>query len=316
MNATIIIPTYNRSELLRKTLDGISRQTELAFIKEVIVVSDGSTDSTRDVAEQFSGRLPIRVLEQARRGVSRARNYGMREAKSDVVLFLDDDIVPGPRLVAEHARFHEEMPRLEAVQMGYVTWHPDVTVTPFMRWYGEYGGLCAFSLLKENQEVDPRYLYTCNVSFKTEFIRANNGFTEGLCVLEDHELAYRLAKKGMKFFFNRAAIGYHNQSFTFEQACERLRRFSVGLDAFMSTEAGQKMAQKRGRIVVRSVEAGARFAVKLMSPLKPLIDSNLAMPRPFYRLFYWYYGSYLSFWSQVSVPLDTRDLGGKVRASG
>jgi glycosyltransferase involved in cell wall biosynthesis len=303
MNITIIIPTYNRSELLGKTLEGIGQQTESACIKEVIVVSDGSTDATREAAERFSGRLPLRVLEQARLGVSRARNYGLREAKSEVVLFLDDDIVPGPRLVAEHAKFHQEMPCLEAVLMGYVTWHPDVTVTPFMRWFGEYGGLCAFSLLKENQRADPRYLYTCNASFKTEFLRANHGFTEGLSVLEDHELAYRLAKRGMLFFFRRSAIGYHNQSFTFEQACERLRRFSVGLETFLSTEAGQKMAQKKGRVAVRSMEAAARFAVKLVSPLRPLIDSNLPMPNWLYRLFYWYYGTYLSYWSRVPASV-------------
>ena len=303
MNIAVIIPTYNRSELLRRTLEGLSRQTELAIIQEVIVVSDGSSDATREAAEQFSGRLPVRVLEQGRLGVSRARNYGIREAESDVVLFLDDDVVPGPHLVAEHAKFHREMRGLEAVLMGYVTWHPDMQVTPFMRWYGEFGGLYGFSLLKENQEVDPRYLYTCNVSFKTEFIRANDGFTESLSVLEDHELAYRLAKKGMTFFFSRAAIGYHYQSFTFEKACERLRRYSVGLDAFLSTEAGRKMAQKRGRVGVRALEALARFVARLASPLKTLVDSNVPMPNSMYRLFYWYYGTDLSFWGRVSAPV-------------
>jgi glycosyltransferase involved in cell wall biosynthesis len=316
MDITVIIPTHNRCELLRKTLDGLSRQTGSASVKEVIVVSDGSTDSTTDIAQQFSTRLPIRVLEQPRSGVSRARNYGIREAKSDVVLFLDDDVVPGPQLISEHAEFHKDMPSLEAVLMGYVTWHPDVAVTPFMRWYGEYGGLFAFTLLKENQEVDPRYLYTCNVSFKTEFVRANHGFKESLVVFEDHELAYRLAARGMVFFFRQAATGYHNQSFTFEQACERLRRYSVGLDAFLSTEAGQKMARKKRRVVVRTIETGAKLAAKILSPLKPLIDSSLPLPNPLYRLFYWYYGTHLSFWSRASAPIITDGSRDQARAKG
>jgi glycosyltransferase involved in cell wall biosynthesis len=316
MNITVVIPTYNRRALLRKTLEGLSQQTGVASMEEVIVVSDGSTDGTREAAEQFSTRLPIRVLEQERSGVSRARNHGMREVKSDVVLFLDDDVVPGPQLVSEHAAFHKEMPRLESVLMGYVTWHPDLAVTHFMRWYGEYGALFGFSLLNEDKEVNPRYLYTCNVSFKTEFIRANDGFNESLIVLEDHELAYRLAERGMRFFFRRAAIGYHNQSFTFDQACERLRHYSVGLDAFLSTEAGQKMAEKRGQIAVRTLEAVARLAARVVSPLKPLIDSDIQLPKPLYRLFYWYYGTHLSFWSRVSAPILTSGSRDQARVKG
>jgi glycosyltransferase involved in cell wall biosynthesis len=316
MSITVIIPTYNRCDLLRKTLDGLSRQTELVAIKEVIVVNDGSTDGTRDAAEQFSKRLPIRVLEQSQSGVSRARNYGIREAQSDVVLFLDDDVIPGPHLVSEHAAFHNEMRTLEAVLMGYVTWHPEIRVTPFMRWYGEYGALFGFGRLKENQEVDPRYLYTCNISFKTEFLRANDGFNDDLIVLEDHELAYRLAQKGMRFFFRRAATGYHHQSFTFKQACERLSRYSAGLQAFLSTGAGQKMAQKRAKVSFRTIEAVAKLAAKAAFPLKPLVDSDFPLPSPFYRLFYWYYGTHLSFWSRVSAPIDTSGSRDQARAKG
>jgi glycosyltransferase involved in cell wall biosynthesis len=316
MDISVIIPTYNRCELLRKTLEGITRQSALASIHEVIVISDGSTDATIEAAGQFSALIPIRFLEQPRSGVSRARNYGIREAQSDVVLFLDDDVIPGPRLIAEHAAFHREMPNLEAVLMGYVTWHPEIHVTPFMRWYGEHGGLFGFGRLKEAQEVDPRYLYTCNVSFKTEFLRANNGFNESLIVLEDHELAYRLAHKGMRFFFRRAATGYHYQSFTLEQACERLRRYSTGLDAFLSTGAGEEMAHKKARVTFRAMEAVAKLAAKVASPLKPLVDSDFPLPHPLYRLFYWYYGTHLSFWSSVSAPVPNSGSRDQARAKG
>lgn len=305
MNLSVIIPTYNRSGLLRKTLEGLTRQTALASIQEVIVINDGSTDATSEAARQFSTLIPVRLLEQSRSGVSRARNYGIREAKSDVVLFLDDDVIPGPHLVSEHAAFHNEMKNLEAVLMGYVTWHPEIRVTPFMRWYGEYGALFGFGRLNENREVDPCYLYTCNISFKTEFLRANDGFNDDLIVLEDHELAYRLAQKGMRFFFRRAATGYHHQSFTFEQACERLRRYSAGLQAFLSTGAGQTMAQKRAKVSFRTMEALAKLVAKAAFPLKPLVDSDFPLPHALYRLFYWYYGTHLSFWSQVPAPIAT-----------
>jgi hypothetical protein len=215
---------------------------------------------------------------------------------------LDDDVVPSHQLVGEHLRFHREQTALESVLLGYVTWLPEVKSTPFMRWYGEFGGLFGFSLLKDDQAGDPRYLYTCNLSFKTDFLRANGGFNESLSVLEDNELGHRLAQRGMKMHFRRTALGYHNQSFTFDQACRRLERYSNGLEAFCLTEAGQALIKRRARLTFRLADAGVKMAVPLLSPFRPLLDSKVKLPNAIYRLFYWYYGSYCAFWSRAMQP--------------
>jgi glycosyltransferase involved in cell wall biosynthesis len=299
MDITVIIPTCCRSELLRRTLQGFCELTEDGFLWEVIVVSDGSDDLTRQTAMEFEDHLPVRYLQQPKRGVSSARNLGLREARSQVVLFVDDDVVPSPQLIGEHLRFHRKQAELESVLLGYVTWLPEVESSPFMRWYGEFGGLFGFSLLKDDQLGDPRYLYTCNLSFKTEFLGASGGFNESLSVLEDHELGYRLAQCGMKMYFRRNALGYHNQSFTFEEACRRLERYSKGLDAFCLTEAGQALIKRRARLPYRLAATAAKMVVPLLSPFRPLLDSNIKLPNAIYRLFYWYYGTYRAFWSRA-----------------
>jgi glycosyltransferase involved in cell wall biosynthesis len=304
MDITIIVPTHNRSELLKKTLDGFCEQAADELVWELIIVSDGSTDSTSQTVMGFQDRLPLKYLWQAKRGVSSARNRGLREARSPIVLFLDDDVIPSPNLLAEHVRFHKEHPAVESALLGYITWYPDVVCTPFMRWYGEFGGLFGFSLLKNDQIGDPRYLYTCNISFKTDFLRSNNGFNEALSVLEDYELGYRLTRCGMKMYFRRSALGYHNQSFTFDQACRRLERYSSGLTAFYLTEAGQAMLKRRAKLLFRAANATVKIVGPALFPFKPLLDSRIILPNVIYRLFYWYYGSHRAFWSR-HVPRET-----------
>jgi glycosyltransferase involved in cell wall biosynthesis len=300
MDIAVIIPTYNRSELLKRTLQGFCEQTANKLQWELIIVSDGSTDSTRQTVMGFENRLPLRYLHQPKSGVSSARNLGLRETRSPIVIFLDDDVIPSPQLISEHARFHRERAELEAVLLGYVTWFPELAISPFMRWYGEFGGLFGFSLLKNDQEGDPRYLYSCNLSCKTDFLRANGGFNESLSVLEDHELSYRLTQRGLRMYFRRSALGHHNQSFTFDQACRRLERYSGGLEAFCLTDAGQAMLRRRARLPFRLAETSIKMIVPVLSPFRQLLDSGIRLPNSIYRMFYWYYGTHRAFWSHAA----------------
>jgi glycosyltransferase involved in cell wall biosynthesis len=300
---SVIVPTFARPELLCRTLEGFCRQRDLNALAEVIVVSDGFDDGAATIARSFSDYLPIHFLDQPKRGVSSARNRGIASAKSPIVLLVDDDVVPGPDLIGEHVRFHEEREEESSALLGYVTWHPDVHCSHFMRWYGEYGALFGYSLLEDNQEVDPRFFYSCNISMKRNFVTKHGAFNERLTVLEDNELGFRLARQGLQLFFRKSAMAYHYQSFTFRQACDRLERYSSGLNAFLATAAGRALAKERRGLSFRSAEIAVRICAPLLRPLTSLIDSNTKLPDAIYRLFYWNYGAYRSFWSRADGHL-------------
>jgi glycosyltransferase involved in cell wall biosynthesis len=85
---TVVIPLYNRERLIGETLDSVFGQRGCAP-GEVVVVDDGSTDSSADVAAQHSG--PVRVVRQANQGEGGARNTGLKEAVHEWVAFLDSD---------------------------------------------------------------------------------------------------------------------------------------------------------------------------------------------------------------------------------
>lgn len=91
---SVIIPIYNSSEYIRETINSI-----VCYINdsiEVICVDDGSTDDTLNILAEYSGYRNIKLLQQKHLGASKARNYGISEAKGKYILFFDsDDILNG-----------------------------------------------------------------------------------------------------------------------------------------------------------------------------------------------------------------------------
>lgn len=94
MKISVIIPVYNGSAFLAETLESVFAQTYAAH--EIIIVDDGSTDSSPDILKSFGGRLTF--IRQPNRGVAAARNVGLARATGDLVSFLDqDDLWPADR---------------------------------------------------------------------------------------------------------------------------------------------------------------------------------------------------------------------------
>jgi|SRR5208282_299961 glycosyltransferase involved in cell wall biosynthesis len=100
LNITVILCTYNRCQSLARALDSVAAQTFSESVEwEVLVVDNNSRDQTRDVAEDFCRRYPgrFRYLFEPRQGKSYALNAGIREARGDILAFLDDDVTVEPR---------------------------------------------------------------------------------------------------------------------------------------------------------------------------------------------------------------------------
>ena len=91
---SVVIPTYNRKQVLAKTLEALDGQTLDAGLFEVIVVDDGSSDGTGELVESFQGGFDLRCERCQNGGLAAARNRGLALATHDVVVFLDDDVVP------------------------------------------------------------------------------------------------------------------------------------------------------------------------------------------------------------------------------
>lgn len=105
---TVIIPTYQRERVLMDSIDHLLKlEPGPAEILVVDQTAEHEPDIERALAELESGEQ-IRWIRLAPPSITHAMNVGLKEASHDVVLFVDDDIIPGPELVAAHARAHAQ----------------------------------------------------------------------------------------------------------------------------------------------------------------------------------------------------------------
>jgi glucosyl-dolichyl phosphate glucuronosyltransferase len=89
---SVIIPTRNRSELLFKCLASLVNQSINRSIYEVIVVDNGLTDNTKAAVEEFSSKLNLLYCYEAEPGLHIGRHAGLRESKSEILSYIDDDV--------------------------------------------------------------------------------------------------------------------------------------------------------------------------------------------------------------------------------
>jgi len=290
MDVTICIPTFNRWMTLEKAIRAYFAQTEHKAIRELLVIDDGSRDSTPQIVDQLSREAPIhlRYFRQANRGPAAARNVGIREAKSDLILFTDDDIIPSRGLVSQHLEWHNRFRDESFAVLGHVEWSPEVSPTPFMRWYGS-AALFEFDRLRGRTEVEERYFYTCNVSVKTQLLRQSGGFDEDFKVAayEDIELGRRLGKLGMRLFYNKDAVAYHLQHFTFEDVCRRATKVEPAARVFRTKEVWVQDNHGAPNWLVSSLKARCKLVlIPALRPFKKLVDTRFPLPKTFYKVMF------------------------------
>jgi glycosyltransferase involved in cell wall biosynthesis len=294
---SIIIPTYNHRDVLRKTLAAYRSQSAHQAILEILVVDDGSIDGTESAVVQGAegSPVPIRHLRQDNRGQASARNRGICEARGEIALFGDDDMIPAGNLVSEHLAWHKRHPETSVGVLGHVAWSPEVHPTPFMKWLGLAGPLFDYQSLSRGMQVDCTHFYSNNISLKIEFLRENGTFDEDFRTYgyEDFELGYRLTKRGLRLLYNPDAIGYHYKYMSFADVCRRAELVEAAERVLRTKEAWVYLAERAARRQ-RSLKNPlrkllTRWLPPALAPLKPLLDTQIPLPWIVYRALYRYY---------------------------
>ena len=291
MSISVILPTYNRAEILRKALQGYAEQSCGQQVLEMLVVDDGSKDHTSAVVDEcrrlFS--TPLRYLWQENRGLAAARNHGIREARAELILFGDDDIIPSRHMVAEHIAWHSKHPEPNVGVLGYVTWAPEVRPTPFMVWSGLYGPQFHFGKFKPGEELDFWHAYFCNTSVKSRFLTDNGVFfseTFRQYGLEDTEMSFRLHQKGYRLLYNPDAFGYHYKYEKFDDTLRRIRESDASWQVFQRTEAGKYFTEMLRGQPIQTAKGITAVGKRLLRPFKetmipffrPLLDTHIPLP--------------------------------------
>lgn len=196
LEVSLVIPARNEAAHLGACLDAASRIVGRSGLREIIVVDDGSTDATPNIAR----RLGARVLSGHGRGVAAARNLGITHATGELVWFLDADCVPSLDALCQL------VPHLSDPAVAGVG--------------GSYGNMNEQSLLARliQEEIAARharmqrrvdFLATFNVLYRKQALQELGGFDERFFKGQDAELAFRLRRHGYLLNFEPRSIVRH-----------------------------------------------------------------------------------------------------------
>lgn len=258
---SIIVPSHNRVGLLREVLDALAGQIAGTPAFEVIVVADGCSDGTEGVVASYAAPYPIEIVRLPGQGPSRARNAGARAARSEFLLFLDDDVIPTPGLVAAHVAALREAPGRavlgpyppEPVPAG------DLFRLSIKRWWQAHFDNLA--------RPGHRYTYTDVLTGNLSMARATWDAVGGLDpqfshAREDLELGVRLLKMGAELHYAPDALGWHQEHLTASPSSAlRRARHEGQSDALMAIKHPDIAAALRVARMLR--RPGARRSRKI-----------------------------------------------------
>jgi glycosyltransferase involved in cell wall biosynthesis len=200
-DVSVVISTYNRSDMLPGALDSVLEQESEGARYEVIVVDNNSTDGTKEIIENYikRGHLNLRYLFEERQGVAYARNTGLTDARALIIAFTDDDVRVARDWIANIKKefaSHPEvyfvggkiLPKWPASPPAWLTqdhWWPLALLD-----YGDQ----PFYVSADK----PLCLPTANCAFRRELFERFGVFSPQFSGREDHEFLLRLWSEGVR----------------------------------------------------------------------------------------------------------------------
>lgn len=117
---SVVIPVYNSEKTIKQAIDSVLKQTAFNEIKEIIIVDDGSTDSSNDIIlDLIKKGQNIKLYIQENKGAAFARNIGMKEASGEFIAFLDADDLWLPQKIERQLQILDEHPEIVFLGTAY-----------------------------------------------------------------------------------------------------------------------------------------------------------------------------------------------------
>ena len=195
MNISVVIPSYNRKEFLKRSIDSAINQTKKPF--EIIVVDDGSTDGTETMIK--SDYDFVKFIKQKNKGVSAARNIGIKVSIGEWICFLDSDDEWKKDKLEKQINAMKSNPGYKFFHSNEIWIKNGIRINQKKK-HKKYGG-----------DIFDKCLDMCRISpssvmiDKTVFDEVGN-FNENLVVCEDYELWLRICDKYRVFFIDEPLI--------------------------------------------------------------------------------------------------------------
>lgn len=235
---SIIVPTRNRNSYLSHLLEKLLTIAEDPFIEEVLVINNGSTDSTMETIVFFqkkNQKIRFSVVEQP--GLLHCRNQGIKESRGEILCFLEDDTLPTDTWLSGLKEAFLDHGAQIAGGNVFPLWEesPPAWMEEFWNVHDNIRNLGYLSLIdmgKEIRWVTPGYIYGCNFCIRKELLLECQGFhpdtypQDLLRFRGDGEtgLAFKISSKGIKALHHPKLSIFHHvpkERLTLEYFCRR-----------------------------------------------------------------------------------------------
>ncbi len=255
---SVVIPTRDRREVLRTTLDALGAQDGFAAGDiEAVVADDGSADGTDEFLRGLQpGAFRLRWLRLSGSGPATARNRAVALATAPRVLLLGDDTPPYPGTLAAHLAVSGDA---DVGTQGPIEWDPERRVTPVMDFLAPAGPQFYFKGLRPGRPVPYTAVLGSNLCVPRRWL-LDDPFDEAFpaAAFEDTELAYRWKRRGHPVLFASGAVCRHRHSYdSLDPFLARQRR--AGQAARYSVRQHPAML---GRTVLQPLAVGAAIAAR------------------------------------------------------
>ncbi len=263
---SVVIATYNRLPLLLDLLNSFSKQTLEPAMFEVIVVDDGSSVPVLSALTAQSYPFGLTVIEQKNAGPAAARHRGIEEARGEIIVIVDDDMLVPPEFLHHHLRAHRSGATLVLGKM--IDDQSGERPALFNRFHSDQLAK-QFDAFK-TQKQKPRGVNVCtgNVSFRRSDYFNVGGFDRSLARAEDLELGMRLEKAG-------AVIVYCDEALTINR-CGMADREVWFQRNFLYGRHDVRIAKKHDDM---DVADPWRFLFEVNPVSRPLLMFAAAFPR-------------------------------------
>ncbi len=231
---SVVIPTYNRQQVLAECLDALARQTLRPEMFEVLVVDDGSTDATEQFCRNFQPNYSFQYLRQLNAGAGAARRRGVQHARGEYLVLINDDTISAPDLLDEHWKAHQARPDVRQCVLGDFRFPAAAQQRALTRFLSQSPFFFPQATMRAGEYWEYTYVVTCNLSVKRDAVLSVGSFDARFRVAEDSDLGLRLSRKGFSVRYVPEAQAVHQHlPFTIADLIRRATIYGANQLAFL-----------------------------------------------------------------------------------
>jgi glycosyltransferase involved in cell wall biosynthesis len=268
---TVLLATRNRGPILEQVLASFCQLRAPESGWKLVVVDNGSTDSTSEVVHSYLQRLPLEYLFESTVGKNTALNTGLAAVEGDLVVFTDDDVFPRPDWLVELRIAADAHPHC-SIFGGPITPRWEVPPPRWVQWVEQSPAFAATDPSLEAGFVSPRLVYGPNMAIRANLFTVDTRFNSSMGPCGENyaqggemELIIRLSRRGHKAWYAPNAVVEHlirqkqlKKSWVMQRAV-RFGRGEFRLGFVEASNEAEQSSRVRAELIHELVKEGLRI---------------------------------------------------------